>query len=132
MNIASKIILIGYALFSTSTLLAEQAPANSELDKEYVAGFITALKLTQSQQISIEKDQVAHSDFFKRAFKSRIGREPSSEFAKIQTKICVPASGMTDPELNHILNHYKTLGASGQYDKDAQLLKAIHKTYPCG
>lgn len=117
------------ALVALGILLALPATASQDLEtnKAYVVGFLAALTLNQTSDVKSTEDQ-AQSEFFNRAFQTRLGREP---IAYGKNQICLPHAGIDDDLLESVLIQLDEISKSSKANKAELVYQAVQRAYPC-
>ena len=83
------------------------------------------------RSINEKSNRQAQSDFFQRAFKARLGREPQRLSSSTEDTYCLPDKGISDHELKSMMDKFDETSMNKQSDKAQQLFKVVQSTYPC-
>jgi len=119
---------------SAPSLFASDGTDSDTLDKSYIAGFLAGAQLTDTEIIrrfdaANEGDQP--SDFFERAFKTRVGERPSAVPATYYAGFCLPKDMANDDVIDNILGEITQKGSSADSDKAQLVFRALRNQYPC-
>jgi hypothetical protein len=128
----THIITIMACLFSP-TLLAENTP-NIDLDNAYISGFLAGAQLTDSEIIRRfdgDIDNEEKSDFFKRAFKTRVGRPQAAVPATFYAGFCIPEDTSENTVISAILKEIENTNSSENLDKASAVYLTLRNLYPC-
>lgn len=119
--------------FACSISLASMALANSNqdaVDKAYIAGFLAGAQLTDNEiirRLDDGKPDEKYSDFFQRAFDTRVGSAREKLPATFYAGFCLPDNAVSADVIARI---YDSLGQPAP-DKAAQIFEAVRTQYPC-
>lgn len=119
-------------LFS-SILLAENAK-NDGLDNAYIAGFLAGAQLTDSaiiKRFDNQNENEEPSDFFKRAFKTRVGERQTSVPATYYAGFCIPEKTEEQAIINAILEEVENADSSKNLEKASSVYLALRNLFPC-
>ena len=132
-NILSFVALSGCLLLLTPSLHAQELTAEESANKAYVFGFLAGLQHVGNETVAIQKEAQSkvQSEFFQRAYKSRLGREPERYSSNDDEKFCLPDAGISDHELQNMLSKFHQISLNNQADKAQQLFQVVQTTYPC-
>ncbi len=129
----TRIFTIMACLFSPA-ILAEGS--ENSLDKVYVAGFLAGAQLTDNVIIKqfdsyIENDEP--SDFFKRAFKTRVGGgKPKAVVpATFYAGFCLPENTAEETVIDAIIKEVESADSSQNLEKSSAVYLALRNLYPC-
>ena len=118
-------------LFSP-VLLAENT--NKELDTAYVAGFLAGAQLTDRVIIKRFNTYIKNeepSDFFKRAFKTRVGERQAAVPATYYAGFCIPEKTSEKTVISAILKEVESTNSSKDLQKASSIYLALRNLYPC-
>jgi len=119
--------------FACSVGLASMSLANSNsdaVDKAYIAGFLAGAQLTDKVIVSRLEDgqpDEKYSDFFQRAFDTRVGSSRDRIPATFFAGFCLPDNAIDSEVVARI---YNSLGKRTS-DKATQVFEAVRNQYPC-
>ncbi|SIS40462.1 Rap1a/Tai family immunity protein [Neptunomonas antarctica] len=128
----THIVTIMACLFSPA-LLAENTP-NNDLDSAYISGFLAGAQLTDSEIIKrfdSDIDNEEKSDFFKRAFKTRVGRTQAVVPATFYAGFCIPEDTSEKTVISAILKEVESTNGSEDLDKASTVYLTLRNLYPC-
>ncbi|WP_372835514.1 hypothetical protein [Pontibacterium sp.] len=119
---------------SAPSLFASDETDSNTLDKSYIAGFLAGAQLTDTEIIrrfdaANKGDQP--SDFFERAFKTRVGERPSAVPATYYAGFCLPESKSNNDVIDSILGEITQKSSSSDLDKAHSVFRALRNQYPC-
>lgn len=119
---------------SAPSLFASDGTERNSLDKSYIAGFLEGAQLTDTEiirrfDVANKSDQP--SDFFERAFKTRVGERPSAVPATYYAGFCLPENTTTDDVIDNILGEITQKSSSSDSDKAHLVFRALRNQYPC-
>jgi len=104
------------------------------LDRAYIEGFLAGAQLTDREIISRLDDfnpEEKYSDFFKRAFKTRIGSAKDDVPATFYAGFCLPENNITNDVIARILKQVNHSPETSGEEKAARVFKAVRTQYPC-
>lgn len=130
-NLAHILTIIA-CLFSPA-LFAENTN-NDGLDNAYIAGFLAGAQLTDNaivKQFDSNTDNEEPSDFFKRAFKTRVGKRQSTVPATYYAGFCLPENTSEEIIIDAILTEVKNASSSQDLEKASAVYLALRNLYPC-
>lgn len=128
----TRIFAVIVCLFSP-VLFAENTP-NDGLDNAYIAGFLAGAQLTDSvimKQFDTQIENEERSDFFKRAFKTRVGERPSAVPATYYAGFCLPETISEKNLISAILKEVENANSSQTLEKSSAVYLALRNLYPC-
>lgn len=131
MNKLTHIFTIIACLFSPITF-AENT--HNDLDQAYIAGFLAGAELTDNAIIkqfdtSIENEEP--SDFFKRAFKTRVGERQTTVPATYYAGFCLPENTSEKVIIDAILKEVGNSNGNQTLEKASAVYLALRNLYPC-
>ncbi|MCV6588967.1 MAG: hypothetical protein OIF57_08065 [Marinobacterium sp.] len=133
------------ALISTlgvASLVQASSNESEALNRAYIEGFLAGAQLTDSEiirRLDDVKPDEKYSDFFKRAFETRIGSAKEKVPATFYAGFCLPgqtegntSGAVSDEVITTILNAIddSTQNAS-KASKASQIFQAVRSKYPC-
>ncbi len=127
----THIFAIMACLFSP-VLLAESSEKN--LDHTYVAGFLAGAQLTDSvimKQFDTYIENEERSDFFKRAFKTRVGERQTVTPATYYAGFCLPETATEKTVIDAIIKEVESADSSQSLEKASAVYLALRNLYPC-
>lgn len=128
-----SVVAVSGCLFLAPSLYGEALTAEESANKAYIFGFLAGLQHTEREEsgaTEIKSPQI-QSDFFQRAYKTRLGREPQSLSSNHNETFCLPADGISDTKLHYMVSRFNEISMSSQTDKAQQLFQVVQSTYPC-
>ena len=118
-------------LFSP-VILAENT--NDELDTAYVAGFLAGAQLTDLVIIKRFNTYIKNeepSDFFKRAFNTRVGERQAAVPATYYAGFCIPDETSEKTVISAIIKEVESTNSSKDLQKSSAIYLALRNLYPC-
>lgn len=128
-----KQVIVITSLIFTTTLMA-QADQRQMYDKQYISGFLAGAQLTDREiirRMEAESEVEPRSDFFKRAFKTRLGKSADSVPATYYAGFCIPENESTESVVAHIEEQISKQKITDSTDMALVIYKAIQARYPC-
>ncbi len=128
----AHIFTIIACLFSP-TLMADSMNDDG-LDSAYIAGFLAGAQLTDSvimKRFDNYTENEEPSDFFKRAFKTRVGPRPAAVQATYYAGFCLPENTSEKIIIDTILLEVKNADSSPNLEKSSAVYLALRNLYPC-
>ena len=128
-----KQVLVIVSLIFTTASMADTADQNQMYNKQYILGFLAGAQLTDSEiirRMEVESNIEPRSDFFKRAFKTRLGKSADSVPATYYAGFCIPENESTESIVTHIQEQIG-LQKTDKADIALVIYKAIQTRYPC-
>ena len=125
------IFTIMACLFSPA-LLADNA--HNEIDSAYVAGFLAGAELTDRvimKKFDTYIETEERSDFFKRAFKTRVGERQTTLPATYYAGFCIPEEISEKNVIDAILEEIESTNSSKDLQKSSAVYLALRNLYPC-
>lgn len=129
-----KQVLVIASLIFTTASMANTADQNQVYNKQYILGFLAGAQLTDSEiirRMEVESNIEPRSDFFKRAFKTRLGKSADSVPATYYAGFCIPEDESTESIVTHIQEQIGLQKQTNQTDIALVIYKAIQARYPC-
>lgn len=129
-----KQVLVIASLIFTTASMADTADQNQMYNKQYILGFLAGAQLTDSEiirRMEVESNIEPRSDFFKRAFKTRLGKSADSVPATYYAGFCIPEDESTESIVTHIQEQIGLQKQTNQTDIALVIYKAIQARYPC-
>ncbi|WP_299177693.1 Rap1a/Tai family immunity protein [uncultured Neptuniibacter sp.] len=120
-------------LFSASLFAAENTD-QSRLTKAYIAGFLAGAQITDSEIIerlgdARKNDQ--HSDFFRRAFKTRVGERNEKVPATYFAGFCLPEDRVDEKVIQEVLSQLMQTEDLSKSPSAETVFDAVRAKYPC-
>jgi hypothetical protein len=128
-----QVIVIASLIFTTSSI-AGTADQSEIYNKQYILGFLAGAQLTDSEiirRMEVESEVEPRSDFFKRAFKTRLGKSADSVPATYYAGFCIPKNESTESVVAHIQEQISLQKQTNSTDMAHVIYKAIQARYPC-
>lgn len=128
-----QVIVIASLVFTTSSM-AGTADKTPVYDKQYISGFLAGAQLTDGEiirRMEAESEVEPRSDFFKRAFKTRLGKSAESVPATYYAGFCIPENEPTESVIAHIEEQISKQKQAESTDMALVIYKAIQARYPC-
>ncbi|WP_290698264.1 hypothetical protein [Amphritea sp.] len=128
-----KQVIVIASLAFTTVSMADTADQSQIYNKQYILGFLAGAQLTDSEiirRMEMESEVEPRSDFFKRAFKTRLGKSADTVPATYYAGFCIPENEPSESVVAHI---EEQIGQQLQTKTDKALViyKAIQARYPC-
>lgn len=121
-------------LWCLGTPVLSTAGNTDAIDRAYIEGFLAGAQLTDSEILTRLEDarpDEKYSDFFKRAFETRIGSAKEPIPATFYAGFCLPENLTGDQVVTQILKEINsTEGLSGS-EKANRIFQAVRSKYPC-
>lgn len=128
----ASVYLLSFFFLASSQVSAD-AHGNMDIDKAYIAGFLAGAQVTDREIIrrfDTANQEKQKSDFFKRAFKTRVG-ERNTVPATFYAGFCLPDDIVSDSVVENILATIMKSGSHSNSDKAKLVYKATQSLYPC-
>ncbi|MBQ0756035.1 MAG: hypothetical protein KBT66_10135 [Amphritea sp.] len=128
-----QVIVIASLAFTTASM-ADTADQSQMYNKQYISGFLAGAQLTDSEiirRMEAESEVEPRSDFFKRAFKTRLGKSAESVPATFYAGFCIPESESTESVVAHIEEQIGQQKHTNSTNMPLVIYKAIQARYPC-
>lgn len=128
-----QVIVIASLIFTTSAI-AGTADQGQIYNKQYISGFLAGAKLTDGEiirRMEEESEVEPRSDFFKRAFKTRLGKSAESVPATYYAGFCIPENESDESVVAHIEEQIGKQKQTNSTDMPLVIYKAIQARYPC-
>ena len=128
----THVLIIIVCLFSP-TLFAD-SKNNDGLAGAYVAGFLAGAQLTDNviiKRLDTYNENKEPSDFFKRAFKTRLGIRPAKVPATYYAGYCLPEDTSEKIVITAVLNEIESADSSNHLDRASTVYLALRNLYPC-
>lgn len=119
--------------FITSNQVSADTHGNMDINKAYIAGFLSGAQITDREIIrrfDTANQEEQKSDFFKRAFKTRVG-ERNTVPATFYAGFCLPDDAVSDSVVENILAAIVKLDSHSNLDKAKLVYNATQSIYPC-
>ncbi|BBB25808.1 hypothetical protein [Amphritea japonica] len=129
-----KQVLVIASLIFTTVSMADTADENQVYSKQYILGFLAGAQLTDSEiirRMQVESNIEPRSDFFKRAFKTRVGKSADSVPATYYAGFCIPEDESSESIVTHIQEQIGLQKQTNKTDIALVIYKAIQTRYPC-
>ncbi|GGK55583.1 hypothetical protein [Amphritea balenae] len=105
---------------------------SGQISKDYVAGFLAGARLTDGEIIEhIKKTDDSSSGFLERAFKTRLGKQPSSVPATYYAGFCIPDDKPHASIVNNIIDQLKLVEPGQNSSPESMVYRAVKMRYPC-
>lgn len=119
--------------FIASNQASADMHGSMNIDKAYIAGFLSGAQVTDREIIrrfdtANQKEQ--KSDFFKRAFKTRVG-ERNTVPATFYAGFCLPDDVVNDTVVDNIFAEIVKSGSHSNLDNAKLVYNATQSLYPC-
>lgn len=128
-----QVIVIASMIFSTASI-AGTVDQSQMYNKQYIAGFLAGAQLTDSEiirRIEAESEVEPRSDFFKRAFKTRLGKSAEAFPATYFAGFCIPENESTETVVANIVQQISLQTHTNSTNKALVIYTAIQTRYPC-
>lgn len=131
-RLTSMLVLISSMYGSAA--IATDNDQQLAIDKTYIAGFLAGAQLSDSkimqrfEELSSVEQQ---SNFFQRAFKTRVGDRAEPLPATYYAGFCLPDKPVDDEIISAILAETKVIESNTSLDKADLVFKAVTARYPC-
>ena len=117
-----------------SPILLAESTINNDVDNAYIAGFLAGAQLTDRVIIKrfntyIENEEP--SDFFKRAFRTRVGESQVAKPDTYYAGFCIPEDTSEKTVINAILKEVESTNSSKNLQKSSAIYLALRNLYPC-
>ena len=124
--------LISFFLMAT-TFTVTASEHKVPVDESYIAGFLAGAQLTDREIINrfdkeIKKEK--RTDFFERAFKTRVGERNSVPYT-FYAGFCLPNDEVSKTVINNILLELKDSASLPISENGKLVFRAIQSKYPC-
>ncbi|WP_428033599.1 hypothetical protein [Amphritea sp.] len=124
------ITLVSALTFFTALPAFAEGHANTEISRDYIAGFLAGADLTDGAII----DNISsgnESDFIQRAYRTRLGKEHPSLQPTYLAGFCIPEGISEEKLINSISDQLKQTTKPANTQRDTIVYSAIKALYPC-